>query len=287
METAVKKTTRTVDAKGARIAWDDYGPAGAASEAAPHAPAFLLLPGWCVNRDFFAPLAERLATTHGHRVLLLDWRGHGDSETPASDFGDTELLEDALAVVAASGAASVIPVGQAHGAWIAVALRERLGAARVPALAATSWLLLEPPPPFRAVLQALQDAARWEEARDQLFAMWTNDAPPEVRERMRREMGAYGFEMWSRAARSIEREYTRHGTALNAIAGLTPPPRFLHVYSQPRAPEFLEAQQRFAREHAWFGVTRLEARSHFPPLEVPAETAAALASLAVAPAKSP
>ena len=106
--------------------------------------------------------------------------------------------------------------------------------------------------------------------------MWTHGAPDEIAQRVRREMGAYGFEMWSRAARAIAAEYARHGTPLGDLAAVQPPAPFLHVFSQPRAPEFLEAQERFAGEHPWFEVCRLDAVSHFPPLEAPDATATAI-----------
>jgi pimeloyl-ACP methyl ester carboxylesterase len=135
---------RRVEAGGAQIAYDDLG-TGAG-------PALLLLPGWCVNRGFFAPLAERLAASR--RVLALDWRGNGESGAAAAEMGHAELVEDALRVIEASGAEAVIPVGQAHGAWVAIDLRRQLGA-RIPAIVAASWLVLDPPPPFTAVLDAL------------------------------------------------------------------------------------------------------------------------------------
>jgi len=47
----------------------------------------------------------------------------------------------------------------------------------------------------------------------------------------------------------------------------------LHVYAQPRAPEYLTTQESFARDHPWFAVRRLEAVTHFPTLEVPDQTA--------------
>jgi hypothetical protein len=47
----------------------------------------------------------------------------------------------------------------------------------------------------------------------------------------------------------------------------------LHVYCQPRAPEFLSVQESFAREQPWYSVHRLEGVSQFPTLEVPDETA--------------
>jgi pimeloyl-ACP methyl ester carboxylesterase len=251
------------DARDVRIAYDDRGRPG-------HETAFLLLPGWGVNRGFFTALAEQLAASH--RVLSLDWRGHGDSAAVTSDFGHAELTEDALAVLDAAGVRNVIPVGQAHGAWVALDLRRRLGE-RVPAMIAMSWLVLDPPPPFRGVLDALQDESRWQQARDQLFAMWTAGAPVVVAERVRREMGAYGFEIWARGARAIAAEYARHGNPLRAAAALTPPARLLHLFSQPKAPEFLEAQESFARQHPWFVVCRLDAASHFPALEAPESAA--------------
>jgi pimeloyl-ACP methyl ester carboxylesterase len=258
---------------GVRIAYDDWG-------ADQPGPAFICLPGWGVNRGFFSGLAERLASKH--RVLTLDWRGHGDSESPSSDFGPAELQADALAVMEASSVQSIIPIGQAHGSWIALELRRRLGV-RVPAIVASSWLVFDPPPPFRGVLEALQDEVRWEAARDQLFTMWVGNASANVAQRVRSEMGAYGFDMWARAGRCIAAEYAKHGNPLRAAAALEPPPRMLHVFSQPTSQEFLTAQQSFSREHPWFVARRIDAVSHFPPLEAPEETAVEIERFVASP----
>lgn len=257
--------TRHADAGGVRIAWDERGP---------HAgPTLLCLPGWCVSRSFFAPLAERLADA-GRRVVTLDWRGHGESERPPADFGHADLVADALAVVEACGAQEVTPVAQAHGAWVALELRRRLGE-RVRAVVATSWLVLDPPPPFSAVLAALQDGARWQGARDQLLATWLAGAPDELARAVRADMEGYDAATWARAGRAIAAEYARHGSPLKALSAMTPPP-LLHLYSQPRAPEFLAAQEAFARDVGWFSVRRLDAVTHFPPRELPEATAAAI-----------
>src|SRR5262249_15616682 len=114
----------------------------------------------------------------------------------------------------------------------------------------------------------------WEGARDQLLSMWTTGAPANVADKVRHEMGAYGFDIWSCAARAIAADYARWGNPLRALAGLEPPVRSCHLFSQPRTPEFLAAQEAFAKEHPWFSVTRLDAVSHFPALEAPEETAA-------------
>jgi pimeloyl-ACP methyl ester carboxylesterase len=209
--------------------------------------------------------------------LTFDWRGHGDSDRPTGDFGHGELVSDALAVIEAAGAENVVPIAQAHGGWVALELWRRLGD-RIPKIFLTSWLVLEPPPPFVAVLSALEDEQRWQTARDQLFSAWLTGAPSGLAHRMREEMAAYDFAMWARAARAIGGEYARHGCPLRALSAMTPAPRIRHVFSQPRAPEFLEAQESFAREHAWFTVRRLDAQSHFSTLEIPDVTAAEVAA---------
>jgi hypothetical protein len=51
----------------------------------------------------------------GEPVLLglaMDWRGHGHSQASDRDFGFAENAVDALAVVEASGAQSVVPIAQ-------------------------------------------------------------------------------------------------------------------------------------------------------------------------------
>jgi pimeloyl-ACP methyl ester carboxylesterase len=67
--------------------------------------------------------------------------------------------------------------------------------------------------------------------------------------------------------------YAKEGDPLQALSRLTPPVPVLHVYAEPRTPEYLSAQELFARDHPWFAVRRLESVSHFPTIEVPNETA--------------
>ncbi len=89
-------------------------------------PALLLLPGWCANRSVFRDLAPRCSVHR--RSLALDWRGHGDSGPPSGDFGDEGLVEDALAVIRATGVQEVVPLALAHAGWVAIQLRRQLGA---------------------------------------------------------------------------------------------------------------------------------------------------------------
>jgi pimeloyl-ACP methyl ester carboxylesterase len=233
--------------------------------------AVVCLTGWWLHGGFFAALAERLAARH--RVITLDWRGHGDSGRPAEDFGHEELAADAIAVMEASGVRRIVPVAQAHGGWAALELRRQLGN-RVEKIVVSSWLVLDPPPPFVAALRALQDPDRWHETREQLYSTWLTGAPKEIVEEVRRQMDAHDFDMCSRAARAIEASYEAYGNPLRALSKMDPKPDVLHLFSQPRAPEFLAAQETFSAANPWFSVKRLDGASHFPPLELPDATAA-------------
>lgn len=208
-------------------------------------PALLLLPGWCASRAAFDELAVRLAK--GHRVLSMDWRGHGGSSAAEGDFGSEELVADALAVIAASGAKHIVPVATAHAGWVAIELRRRLGS-RIAKLVLVDWIVGDPPPPFLGALAAMQIPNRALEVRDGLFGMWTQGVEhPGVLRYVRQDMGSYPATMWSRAGREIAGAYAREGSPLRALA----------------------AQESFAAEHPWFAVRRLDARSHFPTIEVP------------------
>ncbi len=241
---------------GLRIHYDDRGEGE---------PALLLLPGWCVNRSVYRRLAPILS--RWRRVLSLDWRGHGDSDTPRAEFGTTALAADARAVVEASGASSVVPVALAHSGWVALELRRLLGA-RVPALVLLDWLVLEPPPSFRDALRRLQSADHWLKTREELLAAWQNGSD-EVGRYLSEEVRPYAFEMWARAARAIGEAYDAAGSPLRALTGFHPPVPTLHLFASSSDPGFLERQLWFARRQPWFDAQTVVARSHFPMLEAP------------------
>lgn len=145
---------------GLRIHYDDQGQGE---------PALLFMPGWCGRRRVFDPLVARGASQR--RTRALDWRGHGQSERTAAEFGALALGDDALAVIEASRAEQVVPVALSHAGWIAIDLRRRLGP-RIPKLVLLDGIVLDAPPPFLETLHALQDRAQWQPAREQLFSRW-------------------------------------------------------------------------------------------------------------------
>jgi hypothetical protein len=137
----------------------------------------------------------------------MDWRGHGKSQASDGDFGFTEMAGDALAVIEASGAHSVIPIAQGQIPWVAVELRRQLGE-RMTRIVAISWPVISTSgnslaPRFLGVLQALQDEARWREGAEQMMRMFLSGAPASVARQMRNEMGSHGFDSGPRKYRAM------------------------------------------------------------------------------------
>lgn len=241
-----------------KLAYDDRGSGE---------PTLLFMPGWCAGRTAFDDIAARMATRR--RTLAMDWRGHGGSASVPRDFGTPELVDDAIAVIEASGAKSIVPVATAHAGWVAIELRRRLGA-RIPRIVLVDWIVTDPPAPFLAALAAMRDPSQAFAVRDQLFAMWTEGVDHAgVLSFVHDDMGTYSAEMWARAAREIGGAYEREGSPLRALVALKPPIPVLHIYAQPEESSFLEAQRAFAIANPWFRVHKLNARSHFPTIEVP------------------
>ncbi|MEA3198975.1 MAG: hypothetical protein QOE90_403 [Thermoplasmata archaeon] len=260
---------------GIRIAYDDLG----SGET-----ALLLMPGWCGTRAAFNRVAPLLARPH--RVLAMDWRGHGGSGAAAGDFGEKELLDDALAVVRASGAKRVVPVATAHAGWVALALRQALGA-RVPQIVLLDWIVTEAPPPFLAALAAMQDPAKVEATLAQVFAMWRDGTQTPDVEAFLQVMASFGPAMWARAGREIAASYAKEGSPLAALARLRDAPPVLHAYAQPRDAGFLALQEAYAREHPFYRAKVLPGRTHFPTIETPEATAEAIEAFLARPLTAP
>jgi pimeloyl-ACP methyl ester carboxylesterase len=238
--------------------------------------ALLCMPGWCAPRTVFRPLYASLAETH--RVLALDWRGHGGSAATTTAFGNDELVNDAVAVIEASRVKRFIPVATAHAGWIAIELRKRLGPEKVPAIVLLDWMVMGAPPGFLDGLRALENEASWSAVRASLFERWTTGVTDPTVHAFVQKMGKHGFDMWSRAGREIGAAFRMHESPVAQLERLDPACPTLHLYAQPDDPSFLTAQQRYAESHPWFHVQKLDAHSHFPTLEAPSAVANAIAS---------
>lgn len=240
-------------------------------------PSLLLLPGWCGDRSVFAPVAAPAAERR--RVVTTDLRGHGAS-TDVEDFDSARQVDELVALLDDRGIERVVPVALSHAGWLAIELRRRLGAARVPGVVLLDWMVLGPPPGFTEALAGLQSPEDWTVVRAGLFEMWTAGVENASVHEYVASMGEYGFAHWSRAGREISASFAAHGTPLTALDALETPCPTLHLYAQPADPDHLEAQRSAASTRPWFRVERLEASSHFPTFEVPGAIAGHLEEFA-------
>lgn len=234
-------------------------------------PAVLFVPGWCGGRDAFDPLVEA-ASAH-RRAISVDLPGHGDSPQPASDFGLDHVVDELVALVEQERLGRVVPVALSHAGWAAIALRRRLGAARVPGVVLLDWMVLGTPPGFGEVLAGLRSPA-WEQTRDLLISMWGDGVDVPALHAYLDRMALTDADMWARAAREIGGSFERDPVPLEVLDALACPT--LHLYAQPADDGYLDAQQAWAEGHPGFRVQRLAASSHLPMFEVSEEISEAV-----------
>jgi pimeloyl-ACP methyl ester carboxylesterase len=263
---------KTTTSDGIAIDYDVLGPADSG------APALLLTTAWCMSRAGWADLPQKLAD-RGLRVLTLDFRGHGASQSPVPDHGAEGLVEDALAVAKAAGAETFIPVTMSHSGWVGVELRRKLGPDRVPKIVHTDWVVLPPPPEYMQLVRGLADPQGWQQARDILFQIWLTGVDDEAETKfVKEEMGGYGEEIWTRSGRVIGACIDAGKSGLDALSTLEPKAPTLHVYAQPKDPGYKAAQEQFGQANPWYSLHFLEsAKGHFPAFEVADEMADAIA----------
>ena len=232
-------------------------------------PALLFLPGWCGDRTVFDGLLAQLGTAR--RVVAVDLPEHGESPRTGTDFTTADVVRATVTLADALGLDRLVPVALSHAGWVAIELRRRLGARRVPGIVLLDWMVLGTPPGFDDALAGLQDDRAWSDVRAALFGMWTEGVDePAVHEYVA-SMGRYGAAHWQRAGREISAGFAADGAPLGALGMLPEPCPTLHLYAQPADDTVLAAQRTFAESHPWFEVHRLDAHSHFPMFEVPDE----------------
>ena len=104
-------------------------------------PVLVLLHGFSDDGLCWSPIAESLASTHD--VIMLDARGHGRSDGPASGYGHDQHAADVAGLIAGLGLRKPSVMGHSMGAVTTLTL-----AALYPDL--PDAIVLEDPPPFWA-----------------------------------------------------------------------------------------------------------------------------------------
>lgn len=230
--------------------------------------AVLLLSGWCQDHRLFKLLAPELARTH--RVIRLDWRGHGEDRSHDGDFTTDDQASDIVAFIDALGLDKVVPVSTSHGGWANIEATDRLGAGRVPRSVVIDWIMVTPNESFFTMIDDIQDRTNWENGRGDFFGYWIGDTDNrDIIDHVNNEMAGFDYEMWARSGREIGKAYRKWGNPMERMKSMAETRPVTHIFSQPFEQDYLAAQQEFAAANPWFQPVKLRGRTHFPTLEQP------------------
>ncbi|MDW5318381.1 alpha/beta hydrolase [Rhizobium sp. PL01] len=231
-------------------------------------PVLLLLSGWCQDHRLFRTLAPELARTH--RVIRLDWRGHGEHRAHDGNFTTSEQADDIVNFLDLMKIETLVPVSTSHGGWANIEVTDRLGKVRVPRSVVIDWIQTTPNEAFFAMIEHIQDRTNWENGRGDFFNYWIGDTDNEdIVNHVNNEMAGYSFDMWARSGREIARAYRKWGNPMQRMEALQEHRPITHIYSQPFEPEYAQAQVDFAAGHPWYQPCKLPGKTHFPTLEQP------------------
>jgi pimeloyl-ACP methyl ester carboxylesterase len=239
----------------------------------------LLLSGWCQDHRLFKTLAPELAKSH--RVIRLDWRGHGQHRDHDGDFTADDQASDVVAFLDKLGIDKAVPVSTSHGGWANIEVTDRLGSGRIPRSVVIDWIQTTPNEAFFSMIDHIQDRTNWENGRGDFFNYWIGDTEnQDIINHVNNEMAGYSFEMWARSGREIAKAYRKWGNPMRRMAALKEHRPITHIYSQPFELEYAQAQLDFAAENDWYKPNKLPGRTHFPTLEQPKTVAQAIRDFA-------
>ena len=254
---------RLQTAQGA-LAYDDSG----------SGPLVICLPGMGDNRTTFRHLAPLLVTA-GHRVVTLDPRGQGESDTAWPDYSPEATADDTLELLRHLDAGPALLVANSYTAASAVR-----AAALAPDLISGIVLtgpfarqMPKPNPALRAVLAVMG------RVRPLWMAYWatlSKNRPAdfaEARRRLSAELAQPGRMAVLRA------QFAADKSGCEALLESVSVPAL--VVMGTRDPDFPDpaAEARLLAGRLRGTVTMIEGAGHYPQAEFPAETAAAVLSL--------
>ncbi|MBA2680052.1 MAG: alpha/beta hydrolase [Ktedonobacteraceae bacterium] len=105
MQANEKRITEYLEVAGGRIAFDDTKTVG---------PLIVCVPGLGDVRASYRFLVPQLVAA-GYRVVTMDLRGHGESSVGWSDYSDTAVAGDVVALVRLLNAGPAILIGNSYG----------------------------------------------------------------------------------------------------------------------------------------------------------------------------
>lgn len=236
-------------------------------------PAIVLLTGWAHDMSLYDDVVPHLVGKH--RVVLVNYRGHGPCRDPMRDFGVEEQVNDTLALLDELRVDQFHLVSHSHGGWPALELVDKLGPERVRCLLMIDQIMTSPPPEFATCLEEMQSQHTWRAARKALFDDWTAHGDAQaLKGHIRYSMSSFDYDMWSLSCRVIKRAYDAWGNPMGRMDKIANPTLIRHIFSHPlNKPEYRDLHEQFAKEHPWFSWIDLKGETHFPSLEIPAQVA--------------
>ena len=103
--------TEYLELDGGRMAFEQAGAGG---------PALVFLHGFACDRSFLAPQTAHFSA--GHRVVSVDFLGHGQSDTPETEYRLPRFAAEVARLLEHLGLKNVVVVGHSMGGSVALEL---------------------------------------------------------------------------------------------------------------------------------------------------------------------
>jgi len=261
---AAAPTTQYLSRPEGRIAYDLQG----------EGPLVVLVPGMADLRSSFRHLTPRLLAA-GYSVATTDLRGHGDSDTSFTSYGDVATAGDVHALIQELGGKAVI-VGNSLGAGAGVIVDAEHPEA-VDALVLIGPFVRNPPvnaitlAVYRVLMAPLWVAAVWKRYMPTLYAGRKPDDFADYRKAVIDSLKRPGYGK----AFSLTTKQTDHDPAEVALPAVTAPTL---VVMGELDPDFKDA----TAEAAWISdqisarVVMVADAGHYPQAQQPVQTADAV-----------
>ena len=257
-------STRYVSRPGGRVAFDLQG----------SGPLLVLVPGMGELRSSYRFLTPVLVAA-GYSVASTDLRGHGDSDTTFSSYGDVETAGDVQALIAELGGSAVI-VGNslAAGAAVIVAAEHPR---QVDGLVLIGPFVRNPPSSaftramFRTMMAPPWVAAVWKSYMSTLYA---GRKPDDFEEYRKAVVASLRRKPYGKAF-SLTTQQTDHDPAEAKLGSVTAP---TIVIMGEKDPDFKDpaAEARFVGDALRAEIVMVAEAGHYPQAQQPDVTATAV-----------
>jgi pimeloyl-ACP methyl ester carboxylesterase len=261
---ATAPSTQYIDRPEGSIAYDVQG-AG---------PLVVLVPGMAELRSSYRLLTPTLVAA-GYTVATTDLRGHGDSDTTFTAYGDTETASDVSALIDKLGGSAVI-VGNSLAAGAAVIVAA-VNPEKVTGLVLVGPFVRNPTSNavtlalFRAMMTPLWVATMWKSYMPSLYA---GRKPDDFAEYRKTVVASLKRKAYGKAFSQTTRQ-TDHAQAEAKLAAVAAP---AIVIMGERDPDFKDpaAEARFIGDALHAEVVMVADAGHYPHSQQPQITADAV-----------